>query len=47
MSPPTSGPKTNLSKKPALLATFFHADFLLGFFFDPEDGGGMFLRNVV
>jgi hypothetical protein len=24
----------------------FHAGFLLGFFFDPDDGGDMFLRNV-
>jgi hypothetical protein len=23
-----------------------HACFLLGLFFDPEDGGDMFLRNV-
>jgi hypothetical protein len=23
----------------ALLATYFHAGFLLGIFFDPEDGG--------
>jgi hypothetical protein len=30
----------------ALLATCFHASFLLGLFFDPEDGGDMFLRNV-
>jgi hypothetical protein len=30
----------------ALLATCFQADFLLGLFFDPEDGGDMFLRNV-
>jgi hypothetical protein len=30
----------------ALLATYFHAGFLLGLFFDPEDGGDMFLRNV-
>jgi hypothetical protein len=22
------------------------SDFLLGFFFDPEDGGNMFLRNI-
>jgi hypothetical protein len=31
----------DLSK--ALLATCFHADFLLGLSFDPEDGGDMFL----
>jgi hypothetical protein len=30
----------------SLLATYFHADFLLGVFFDPEDGGHMFLRNI-
>jgi hypothetical protein len=28
------------------LATCFHADFLLGLFFNSEDGGDMFLRNV-
>jgi hypothetical protein len=28
---------------PHLLATCFHAGFLLGLFFDPEDGGDMFL----
>jgi hypothetical protein len=30
----------------ALLATCFHAGFLLGLFFEFEDGGNMFLRKV-
>jgi hypothetical protein len=30
----------------ALLATCFHAGFLLGLFFEPENGGDMFLWNV-
>jgi hypothetical protein len=28
------------------VATCIQAGFLLGFFFDPEDGGNMFLRNI-
>jgi hypothetical protein len=30
----------------ALFATCFHAGFLYGLFFDLEDGGDMFLRNI-
>jgi hypothetical protein len=33
-------------KQAALPATCFHAGILLGLFFDPEDGGDMFLLNV-
>jgi hypothetical protein len=30
----------------ALLVACFRAGFLLGLYFEPEDGGDMFLRNV-
>jgi hypothetical protein len=29
-----------------MLATYFHAGFLLGSFFDAEDGSNMFLGNI-
>jgi hypothetical protein len=28
------------------IATCLHAGFSLGLFFDPEDGGGIFLLNI-
>jgi hypothetical protein len=50
MLPPSSGPKNNPRKKPARKQMenrgLLHAGFSLGLFFDPEDGGSMFLRNV-
>jgi hypothetical protein len=36
----------NKLKQSAMLATCFHAGFLLDLFFDPEDLGDMFLRNI-
>jgi hypothetical protein len=42
------GRKNKFSNKPAWkqVASSFHAGLLLNLFFDPEDGGNMFLRNV-
>jgi hypothetical protein len=36
----------NFGKRIALLATCSHTGFFLGLFFDLEDGGDMFFRNV-
>jgi hypothetical protein len=49
ISPPSSGSKNKLNKKPAelLLAICADASFLLNLFFDPEDGGDMLIRNVI
>jgi hypothetical protein len=45
MSPPSSGSNNKPSMKP-IACYLLHFDFLLGLFFDPENGGDMFLRNV-
>jgi hypothetical protein len=42
MPPPSSGSKNKSSKKSSML----HAGFLRGLFFDSEDGGDMFHRNI-
>jgi hypothetical protein len=36
----------NNVKKENEPATCLHSDFLVGLFFNPEDGGDTFLRNV-
>jgi hypothetical protein len=38
--------QTDVSEEQNLLPTCFYADFLLGLFFDPQDGGDIFFRNV-
>jgi hypothetical protein len=45
MSLPSSGSKNKVSKKPALSSACYllHAGFMFILFFDPEDGGDMFL----
>jgi hypothetical protein len=45
ISPPSSGSKQETSGK-ALLVTWFRDASLLCLFFDAENGGNMFLRNV-
>jgi hypothetical protein len=35
-----------VGKPIALFATCFHAGYLFALFFDPEDGGDMFIRHV-
>jgi hypothetical protein len=42
ISPPSLGSKNN----PSSAFYLFHAGFLLGLFFDPEDVGDMLLLNV-
>jgi hypothetical protein len=48
MSPPSSRSKDDPSKKPVKQSCFclLHAGFYLASFFDTEDEGNMFLRNV-
>jgi hypothetical protein len=46
ISPPFSRSKNKPSKKPARKQVASYAGFFLGVFFDPEDGGDMFLRNI-
>jgi hypothetical protein len=47
---PSSGSKNKTNKKPEQKPVssriFFRAGFLLGFFYNPEDEGDIFLRNV-
>jgi hypothetical protein len=47
ISPTFSGSKNSPSKNPEGSAIYLLlVDLLIGLFFDPEDGGDMFLRNV-
>jgi hypothetical protein len=44
---PSSESMNKPSKKPGSRACYLlHADFLLGLFLDPQDGGNMFLQNI-
>jgi hypothetical protein len=46
MSPPSSRLNSRSSEKPGSAWQLLLAGILLGLFFDPEDEGDMFLRNV-
>jgi hypothetical protein len=46
MSPPLMTPKKKIKKEPALIFHQLHAAFLLGLFFNHENEGNMFLRNI-
>jgi hypothetical protein len=48
MLPPSSKSKNKPNKKPAYSSAcnLLHTGFLFSVFFDPEDGGDMFLRNI-
>jgi hypothetical protein len=39
-------PTFQKNTSPAILSACFHVDVLFGLFFDYEDGGDMFLRNI-
>jgi hypothetical protein len=42
-----SGSVNKPNKKPTSSVSYLlHAAFLIGVFFDPEDGGDMFLQNI-
>jgi hypothetical protein len=47
MSPPSSAEQeTSVKAGGCSACNLLHAGFLLGLFFDPEDRGDMFFRNV-
>jgi hypothetical protein len=47
MSPPSSGSQHKPARNQSSACYPLHAGFLLSLFSDPEDGGYMFLRNVL
>jgi hypothetical protein len=50
ISPPSSWQRINRAEKSVKaggkLSHLFHSGFLFSLFFDPEDGGDMFVRNI-